>query len=460
MHVGNARTAVLNWLFARRHGGQFVLRLEDTDVERTVPGAAERILEALDWLGLDRDEDPVRGGPHAPYRQSEALPLYREAADRLVHAGAAYPCFCAADPDLRRTDGGSDPVRLDPCRGLSPEQAREMRTEGRAAAIRLRVEAGRIAYVDLVKGELAVDGDDVEDFVLLRSDGTPTYHLAVVVDDARMEITHVIRAVGHLPNTPKQILLYRALGLEPPHFAHIPTVLAPDGGKLSKRTGARGLLELRDEGFHPDAVLNYLSLLGWSSPSGEEIRSRGELVREADLHRIGLTDVVMDPEKMRWMSAQHFRRLDEDALGEALRAFAGTAAATVEPVDWTAAAGLLHDRFSTLREAWEELRSLLEPPAGGAGGAAPGPAQAAVLAAVRHAWGEMATWDAEALQDGLRRASERVGVRGRDLYAPVRQALTGREQGPALPGLARLLGRERCLDRLERRLASRAGGDD
>ena len=331
LHLGNARTASLNWLFARHHGGAFVVRFEDTDVERHVEEAEASILDALDWLGLDRDEDPRRGGPFEPYRQSRRSLLYHDFAGRLLEAGHAFHCYCRSEElDARReaaTETGGQ-LRYDGrCRGLTAEEEAAFRAEGRSPAVRLRVDPGPIRFRDRLRGEVTIDGEEFGDFVLLRSDGRPTYNFAVVVDDLLMEITHVIRGVGHLSNTPKQVLLYRALETPLPQFVHVPTVLAPGGEKLSKRTGARGLSSYRTEGYHPDAVLNYLSLLSWSTESGKEVLSRERLVREMDLDRLGTSNPVLDPEKMRWLSGQHLRM-------EAPEELAGRLAPYVEPRRW------------------------------------------------------------------------------------------------------------------------------
>ncbi|MFO7893520.1 MAG: glutamate--tRNA ligase [Longimicrobiales bacterium] len=269
LHAGNARIAVLNWLIARHHGGAFVLRIEDTDAERNVAGAETAILADLRWLGLDWDEGPDTGGPHAPYRQSERLDLYARRARELLDAEAAYRCFCSPETlqDAREEalKAGHNLRYPGTCRRLDPDEAGRRAEAGEPHTLRLRTPVeGEVAVQDIIRGRVAFDPAEIGDFVILRSDGLPTYNFAVVVDDAAMEISHVIRGVGHLSNTPHQILLYDALGEAAPAFAHAPTVLGPEGGKLSKRSGARPLRALREEGLHPDAVVNYLSLLGWS----------------------------------------------------------------------------------------------------------------------------------------------------------------------------------------------------
>lgn len=455
LHLGNARTAVLNWAFARRHGGDFVLRYEDTDAERAVEGAEEAILEGLRWLGLEPDEGPGIGGEHGPYRQSERLPLYRDLAGRLLEEGHAYHCYCTPEElEARRRAAveAGRPVRYDGrCRELSPDREAARRSEGRVPSVRFRVDRDRIRVRDRVRGEVDFDGSELGDMVILRSDGRPTYNFAVVVDDVLMEVSHVIRGVGHLSNTPKQLLLYRALDADPPEFAHIPLVLAPGGGGLSKREGAPGLLTYRDRGHHPDGVLNYLSLLSWSSPSGDEVLSRERIVAETELERIGSADAEVDPEKMRWISGRHIAAEPPERLAERLRPFLARTDLELSERDLVAAAEVLRGRIQLLSEAEGELRAVLpEPDIGGEARAAlAAPAAGAVLEAARDAWSPLDGWERQEVRAALERAKEAVDVGGRDFYHPLRAALTGALQGPDLPDVAYLLGRKRTLRRLE-----------
>ncbi|MBI4410264.1 MAG: glutamate--tRNA ligase, partial [Gemmatimonadetes bacterium] len=308
LHLGNARVAVLNWLFARHERGQFILRIEDTDVERTVASAEAEILDDLCWLGLDWDEGPgIEGpaeqGPFGPYRQSERGSLYRAQAERLVESGRAFRCYCSDEElEAKRRAAlarGEKPHYDGTCRRLSAAQAAQRERAGRRPAVRFHVPPeGEVVVRDVVRGEVRFAADEIGDFIILRSDGAPTYNFAVVVDDVLMEISHVIRGVGHLSNTPRQVLLYQALGRPAPVFAHVPQVLGPDRQKLSKRHGATSLAEYRRLGYHPDALVNYLSLLSWSSPSGEEFLVRERLLNEISLERIGSADVVFDPGKL------------------------------------------------------------------------------------------------------------------------------------------------------------------
>lgn len=454
LHLGNARTAALNWLYARQQGGAFVLRFEDTDLERHVEGAERDILEALDWLGLDRDEGPSAGGEHGPYRQSERLEIYREHAARLLAEGRAYRCYCTTEElEVRRAEARAEKgdVRYDGrCRDLSPEEERSFAAAGRHPSIRFRVGPETVHYRDRARGDLTVEGERLGDQVILRPDGRPTYNFAVVVDDLLMEITHVIRGAGHLSNTPKQVLFYDAFGAAPPEFLHLPSVLAPGGGKLSKRAGAPGLLEYRDRGYHPDGVLNYLSLLSWSSPSGEEVLSRGQLIAEVDLDRIGVANPEVDPEKLRWLSGQHYRHESIEVVEEALGArMAGRF--DLEARQLRALAEVLRERIQILADADPVCQLVLPEPDLSSAAAAEALAEPTADQALRHVvrrWENLDRWGRVELKEELAGAGREAGLKGRLLYHPVRAALTGAVQGPDVPDVAFILGRETTARRL------------
>ena len=471
LHVGNARIAVLNWLFARHHGGAFVLRIEDTDVERTVPGSEAEILEDLRWLGLDWDEGPggegpFEEGPHAPYRQSQRVSLYRERAERLLQAGLAFRCYCTAEEiEARRTAAiarGESAHYDGACRRLTAAEVARFEREGRRPAIRFHVPAeGRIVVRDAVKGDVAFDAAEIGDFIILRSDGLPTYNFAVVVDDIAMEITHVIRGVGHLSNTPRQVLLYRALGAEPPVFAHVPTVLGPDRQKLSKRHGAKPLAEYRREGYHPDGVVNYLSLLSWSSASGEEILSRERLVNEVSLDRIGTADVVFDPAKLRWLSAKHIERMPAAALVEAVLPFVDRERYPIDDEALPVVVEAVRTHLSSYSEINDHLDPFV-PTLDGEGVAArdalrADPGARAVLVAARRRLAELAEWETAPIEAEVRAAGQEAGARGRALFEPLRIALTGRPHGPPLAAVIRVIGRASTLRLLDEAIAGEGG---
>ena len=450
LHVGNARIAILNWLFTRKHGGAFIIRIEDTDRDRTVPGAEAQIGRDLHWLGLDWDEGPPldawpHRGPHGPYRQTERLTLYREFAERLREAAAAYDCYCT-DDDLRamreRAIERGEPVGYDGrCTKLTAEEASAMRAEGRTPSLRFRVPEDRsVTVADSVRGDITFETDAIGDFVLLRADGVPTYNFAVVVDDVLMEITHVIRGSGHLSNTPRQLLVYDALGERPPVFAHVPMVLGDDRQKLSKRHGAAAIAEYRAEGYHPDALVNYLSLLSWSSESGDEVLDRDRLIEEISLDRIGVADVVFDPQKLLWLSAQHIARMPLDALVHAIRPYVDPELPVAEPVLPVAIAAI-RSHLATLGQVNEQLAAFYPDRAAGQ---VPAPESLPVLEAAVIQLDDVA-WTEDDLTATLRAIGKAAGVSGRRLYEPLRLALTGRSHGPPLAATMLVQGRDRVV---------------
>ncbi|HWH24003.1 MAG TPA: glutamate--tRNA ligase [Candidatus Limnocylindria bacterium] len=326
LHIGNARTALFNYLFARRQGGTFVLRLEDTDAARSTIEFERDILDNLHWLGLAWDEGPeVAGlparGPYGPYRQMQRLERYAAAAERLLAADKAYRCYCTPD-ELAADRQAQEAARQPPhyvgrCARLTPAERRQKEADGRQPVIRFRVGEGVVAFDDVVRGHVEIDTTALGgDLVIVRSDGTPLYHFSVVVDDADMQISHVIRGEDHLSNTPKHILLFRALGADVPVFAHLPLLLNPDRTKVSKRKTQTAVADYRAEGFIPEALVNYLALLGWSSGTEEEIFSLDELVERFDLGRVHSAGAVFDRERLEWLNGQWIRRLTDDDLLE------------------------------------------------------------------------------------------------------------------------------------------------
>jgi glutamyl-tRNA synthetase len=462
LHVGGARTALFNWLLARRHGGAFVLRIEDTDVERSSDAMVEGILDGLRWLGLDWDEGPKISGPYGPYFQSERLAIYREDAELLVRRGAAYFCYCTPEELKARREAAEaqgDGWRYDrACCTLTSDEIAAREREKRPRAIRVRVPDGAMAFDDLVHGRIEFDGSNLEDFIVMRSDGYPTYHLTVVSDDVRMKITHVIRGDDHISNTPKQLLLYRALGAEPPHFAHVPLILGPDRKRLSKRHGATSVVDYAARGYLPEAMINFIGLLGWSPGSGDrEIFTREELTAAFDLAGISGGDAVFNVEKLDWFNQQYMMRLSGDDL-----------VGRVEPV--MREAGLWRDTYSSSERGWlARVLDLLKPrvrrlpdfssegtfffkdvelddaavakhlkPAGTR------PLLQAMIAAIERSSSFTAA-ELETLVRGL--AAER-GVKAGALIHATRVAVTGRGNSPGLFEVLELLGCERTLERL------------
>ncbi len=456
LHLGNLRIAIFNHLLARHHGGRFILRIEDTDLERNVEGAVEGILSDLRWAGLEWDEGPDVGGGHGPYRQSARGRSHHLAALRLEAAGRAYRCFCTDEEvAAARTETTSGPECPGRCRGLGSGEIRARTEAGPPPVLRFAVPDDTISFRDEVRGDIHWEGSDIGDFVILRGDQRATYNFAVVVDDIAMEITHVIRGAGHLSNTPKQALLFDALEAPRPVFAHLPTVLGPDGRKLSKREGAPGVEELAREGYHPDGVVNYLSLLGWSPGDDREILSRRELAELMDLDRVGASDTVFDPEKLRWASAQHIATMPLDELVEAVTPRLDRSRYPLSDSELPNAVDAIRTRLTTFAEVNQHLALLFpdsETFAAGYVELAREENAEATLRAVREHLEEVEDWDPETLSGAVREAGQVAGARGRALFHPVRLALTGARKGPDLGQVLAGVGPRRTMERLAQAL--------
>lgn len=465
LHVGGARTALYNWLLARRHGGSFILRIEDTDISRSTEEAIQAIMEDLRWLGLDWDEGPEVGGKHFPYRQTGRYALYRDAAMRLLQEGKAYPCFC--DPEElaeRRREAlrqGRSPMYDRRCLAL-PEEEREARMrQGIPYALRFRVPEGEVTFTDLVRGEISFRNRDIEDFVLLRSDGSATYNLAVVVDDLDMEITHVVRGDDHLSNTPKQILLYRALGAEPPAFAHLPMIVARDGRPLSKRHGDVSVGSFRARGYLPEAMVNFLALLGWSLDDSTTIIDRKTLVENFSLERVSSKPAVWDEEKLLWMNSQYIMALDDQELADRVFPFLVKEGLVAED-DGSArevlvkAAPLVRERIKLLADAVHLVRFLFQEVEieEDARGVLEEEAAEKVLREAGKSLLELKEFQAPRIEEALRAMADRLGLKPRQAFQPIRVAITGRKVSPPLFESMELVGRERCLQRIARALES------
>jgi nondiscriminating glutamyl-tRNA synthetase len=326
LHVGNARTAIFNWLFARQKGGIMVLRIEDTDLDRSEARFEGQLIDDLRWLGVDWDEGPDLGGSLGPYRQSDRLPIYREHAERLLSEHKAYLCFCTeAELQEEREHATAEhrqPIYSGKCRVIDPAEAQSKRVSGQACAIRLRIPEHPIRFHDIVHGAVEFSNEVVSDPIILRSSGMPVYNYVVVIDDALMKITHVIRGDDHLSNTPKQVALYEALGWPVPEFAHLSTILGADRERLSKRHGATSIANFRDMGVLPEALVNYLALLGWAPPGGtREIFSREELVKEFSLERVTPSPAVFDMEKLYWLNRHYIKESPPERIREEAHAF-------------------------------------------------------------------------------------------------------------------------------------------
>lgn len=462
LHIGTARTALFNWLFARRRDGVFVLRVEDTDAERSDIRFERTITEDLAWLGLAWDEGPDVGGPCGPYRQSERAERHREVARKLLDEGRAYQCYCTSQEleDRRRgaLEAGKMPKYDGRCRELAEEQGRALSAEGRAATIRYRVEPGMTVVHDLVRGDVEFDHGVIGDFVLLRSDGAPAYNFAATVDDIDMRISHVIRGEDHLTNTVRQLMLYGDLGWQPPAFAHLPMITEPGGGKLSKRQGASGIGELRAQGYLAQAVTNFLSLLGWSHPEGKDVFSLQEAASLFELDRVSKSPSIFDGEKLRWMNAVYIRQMDREHLARAVVSFSGGDEA-LRALEET---GKLSEFVAAIQESAKVLSDFadhariytksLGVPDEAAEAELREKAAGRAIDALSDVLGKRPEIDEAGAKDALGELKERMkmeGLTGRKLFMPLRAALTGTTSGPELYHVLSILGRDESLRRLE-----------
>ena len=451
LHPGSARTVLFNYLFARKHGGSFILRIEDTDQSRFDPHSLESILAGIRWLGLGWDEGPDVGGDSGPYFQSERLDLYRAMVQRLVDAGDAYPCFCTPQrlEQLRQEQRRSGkPTRYDRhCLGLSQEEIKARMDAGEIPVIRMKVPDGQTVVSDLVRGDTTFDNATQDDQVLLKSDGFPTYHLASVVDDHEMQISHVIRGDEWLASSAKHVLLYRMFGWEPPVFVHLPVVLGPDKAKLSKRHGAASILEFRDLGYLPEAMVNFLAFLGWSPGTGEELFTLEQLVDAFELEKIQDSPAVFDQAKLDSVNGLHIRALSPDDFAERIAPFVPE----LSPSLRAAAAPLVQTRIQRLTEAKGLLDFLVHRPESLPDAVVPTDKDlAATIAVLREVRTLFETEEVgEAMEPALRRLAQERGWKPGELFMTLRVALTGTTVTPPLLPSARLLDRAECLVRID-----------
>jgi len=464
-HVGNIRTAVWAWLHARHTGGQFLVRIEDTDQARKVEGSVERILGSLAWLGVDWDEGPDIGGPFAPYTQSERLDGYHAAVERLLASGNAYPCFCTSEEldELRNRQRAEKrpPGYEGKCRVIPPaEAAARAATEPHVVRFAVPPE-GKTVAVDLLRGPIEVENSTLDDFVILKSDGFPTYHLAHVVDDHAMEITHVTRGDEWIPSMPRHALLFDALGYERPVFVHTSIILAPGGGKLSKRHGAKSMLEYAADGYLPEAVFNFLCITGWGY-GDETVFTRDRLIDVFEIENLGLNPAVFDMDKLTWMNGVYIRQTPLPDLAEliARRLELELPPEVPRPVDRAlveAVTPLIQERIQTLAEATPLIEFFWDPLV------APPPAEeflqkrwkdraadaAAALARVAVVTEAVEPFEADVLEEQMRALCEELDVKAGDLFTLVRLAVTGRRVSPPLFESMEIIGQGVCVDRLQ-----------
>jgi len=471
LHIGNLRTALFNWLYARKYGGKFILRIDDTDLARTVPGSEQEIYQTLRWLELDWDEGPVgyqeekEVGDYAPYRQSARLTIYRSYLDRLVEQGKAYPCFCTEEELEQERELARKLKRAyrysGKCRNLKEEERKARIKGGKKYSLRLRTEPMLLKFKDLIRGELQTHSKEIGDFIICRADGIPTYNFTCVVDDYLMEISLVMRAEDHLHNTFAQLLVYQALGFEPPSFAHVPLILNKNRKPLSKREQASSVRFYQEKGYLPQALLNYLALLGFSHPEGKEILSREELIESFLLERVSKSPAVFDPSRLEWFNRKYLLRLSGAELLSYAQKYLeqeGIDLKEIEPSRLEEMLVSVRDNVRVLSELGSWLKIYLEMPE---------PEQVkSLLSGINNAKVVLSV-----LIEYLKNAGEGIDetslkklfprMTKKEIYLPIRFALTGRKQGPAMRDLLRILGKEEIRQRLENAfkvLKSEAGG--
>jgi glutamyl-tRNA synthetase len=463
-HMGRSRTALINWLFARHHGGTFVLRIEDTDQVRSKPEYLDSILESLRWLGLDWDEGPEIGGPYAPYFQMSRLDTYPPFEQRLLDTGHAYRCYCTAQElhaQRRQAQEDKRPFRYPrTCRFLTPAERADRESGGRSWVIRLAVQDGTTRFQDLVMGDIGVDNSEIDDFILVRSDRSPTYNFVVVVDDLTMKITHVLRGQDHVPNTPKQILIYQYLGESPPLFGHLPLVVGLEDQKISARHGAKAVSTWGHEGgYLPDAVVNYLATVGISYEEGREIFSREELIRLFDLSKVGKSRSKLDEEKLDWVNGMYIRALPLDEFVRLclpyleLHGLVSTPPGEAEIAHASAALRLEQERIRTLAEAPAAVEFFLRDeivydPALLVQKKSTAEEATHILDGTLESIERLETFTHELLEPALRTLAEHLGLKTGTVFGTIRVAVTGRAAAPPLFETMDVLGRDRVLKRL------------
>jgi glutamyl-tRNA synthetase len=463
LHVGAARTALFNFLFARSNKGKFILRIEDTDTERSKKIYEDEIIASLKWLGIDWDEGPDVGGPYGPYRQSQRLELYRNYAHNLLKKGLAYYCYCSEDELVQRRRERIESKRSigydGRCRDLSPDKRKEYESQGRKPIIRFKVEkeSPKVRVEDLLKGKLEFDIIEISDFTILRSDGVATYNLAVVVDDIEMGITHIIRGDEHISNTPRQVLLYEAFGKSPPAFCHLPIILAEDGSKLSKRHGAVSISYYRDIGFLPEAVVNYLCLLGWSPPDGSEIFTLSEIIEKFTLNKIGTSPAIFDFKKFKWLNGTYIKKMDSKSIVTFVLPYLDKEGLLKEDKILRNLEGLIdliksrveflsqipkeaHPYFDSNFEILPEAETLLRIAK-----------SKEIFSALLHDIDEI-DFEPEVIKCFILSKGKEMGISGKSLFMPIRAALIGTCSGPEVHLIMHVLGRDECKRRFKKAL--------
>ncbi len=463
LHIGGARTALFNWLYARHYGGLFVLRIEDTDLLRSTPEAVNAILNGMKWLGLDWDEGPEIGGKYGPYFQTERLNLYAPFINRLLDSGEAYPCYCSpeelSEKRKKQLAEGKPAVYDRRCLYLSDTEKKKLEREGRKPTIRLKIPDEKIIVEDLIKGRMEFDGSLLSDFVIIKSDGIPTYNFAVVIDDILMKISLVMRGDDHISNTPKQIVIYRALGIDLPQFAHIPMIMGPDNTRLSKRHGATSVMEYQKMGFLPEAVINYIAHLGWSSGTNQEIFSISELIKRFELEKISSHSAIFDMEKLNWYNNEYLKNLTDEKYTELLIPFLKNAGYIEIPLhkekkEWLKkVVSLMKSRVRNFKQFLEygdyyfteefyiEDKGINILKQDGV--------KEILINLVKYIK-EVDEWKEENIESKVREMADKFNLKGKEIIHPTRISLSGKTVGPGLFSLMEILGKDRNISRLEK----------
>jgi nondiscriminating glutamyl-tRNA synthetase len=461
LHIGNARTALFNYLFARKNNGKFILRIEDTDKERSRKEYEDAIIEDLKWLGIEWDEGPDIGGEFGPYRQSERIEIYREFAEKLLKEGIVYKCYCTKE-ELEKMRQKAEEKGLPPgydgrCRNLTREKISEYEREKREYVLRLRVPDQTIEINDLIRGKVVFEGENLTDFVIMKSDGTPTFNFAVVIDDYLMKITHVIRGEDHLSNTPKHILIFRAIGAEIPQFAHMSMTLGPDRTRLSKRHGATSVRAYREQGYLPEAFFNYISLLGWGTTDSKEIFTKEQLINEFSIERCHKASAVFDPEKLLWMNSYYIRNSSVDRIYQLSLPFLKEAS-LIDTIDdkkekyIKKAISLEQEKIKVLKEVpylieffikepvyqKEEYEKLINDQT------------KEILREIFGIFEKIESFNKEEIENNVRNYCKEKGIKTSFVFHPLRFAVSGRTKGPDLFAMIELLGKEKVLERIKK----------
>lgn len=460
LHIGNVRTAIFNWLFARRHEGTFILRIEDTDAERSTAESERSIREDLRWLGLNYDEGPEVGGPFAPYYQSQRKHIYLEYADLLLKSGNAYPCFCTEEELEEKKKlfikKGVQPRYDGQCRNLSKAEQENLAAKGRKPATRFKIQQREISFTDLVRGRVSFNCDLIGDFIIVRSDGMASYNFSASVDDALMRIDHVFRGEDHLSNTPRQILILQALGFSPPTYGHLSIIVDKDKCKLKKRDKGTSLRHFREEGFLPDALINYLALLGWSPEGGKELMTRQELIGKFSPDRCSKSSATYDPVKLQWMNSQHLHRLEAGQLSQFALPFVETAGfrpGDFDP-DWLSSILMcIRDNVETLAQIKPYLPVFLTPLPPleeDAKEIMKSESALRIAQAFKQEVEKSTTMSEQIFLDIVKTLKTSLQIGGKGLFMPIRVALTGCTHGPELAKIFSLLSKETIMGRLNK----------